>query len=320
MTFTADSRIADRVVPSPASEVGPRPNGVKDIRAIVIHHAEGGGTVEWLTRPDGNSSHYVVRYSGQIVQMVRESNWAGSMNPKLTRTNDDAPFTYLGEVVSYGATALKRALGAGAADPNRYVIAIEVEGFAKDGPNAVQRKALRELVDEIRSRRGPLPCIGHRDQQSYKACPGKRIPWADYGGHAVRPTAPVPIEGEPMILSFAVLYDLAVGATIHHTVGGPAKGTTSTPHVVEGIGTPFKADPTPADPYDDEWRAIRWHTEAGDGKASEKIVYTPARFCMNGRPPPPPVAVPDPAVIEAAVDAEYQRVTRGSSIKFPPAP
>jgi hypothetical protein len=30
-----------------------------------------------------------------------------------------------------------------------------------------------------------MPCLGHRDFQNYKACPGKLIPWKDYGGHAV---------------------------------------------------------------------------------------------------------------------------------------
>jgi hypothetical protein len=151
--------------------------------------AEGGGTVSWLTRNDGNSSHYVVEYDGDVVQMVPEAMAAGSMNPKLTRSTNDAAFVYLGSACRYGISALKAVLGAYYADPNAVVIAIEVEGFAAVGPNAHQRAALARLVKDIRRRRGALGTLGHRDQQAYKACPGKKIPWVDYGGHAVKTTA-----------------------------------------------------------------------------------------------------------------------------------
>ena len=160
------------------------------IRAIVCHMAEGGGTVPWLTRNDGNSAHYVVEYRGRVVQMVAESRAAGSMNPNLTRTTDDAPYTFEGERVVYGRTALNAA--GIASDPNRYAIAIEVEGYAADGPNAAQRAQLAHLIADIRRRRGALPVLGHRDQQRYKACPGKKFPWADYGGHAVKTTVTTP--------------------------------------------------------------------------------------------------------------------------------
>lgn len=159
--------------------------GTVPIRGITIHMAEGGGTVSWLTRVDGNSSHYVVEYDGDVVQMVRESQAAGSMNPKLTRTTDDPAYTsFQGESVKMGRTALNYILGGYATNPNAAVIAIEVEGFAAQGPNTAQRKALVRLIRDIRSRRGALGVLGHRDQQSYKACPGKKIPWKDYGGHA----------------------------------------------------------------------------------------------------------------------------------------
>lgn len=157
----------------------------KPIKAIVVHMAEGGGTVSWLTRNDGNSSHYVVEYTGRIVQMVYESRAAGSINPNALRTNNDAAYSYLGESVVYGATAAKKCLGTYWSDPNAVVIAIEVEGYAATGPNAKQRAALVSLIKDIRSRRGALPVLGHRDFQNYKACPGKRIPWVDYGHHAV---------------------------------------------------------------------------------------------------------------------------------------
>lgn len=189
MTFAADSPLVARVVPSPASEIGRRPGGAADIQAIVIHMAEGGGTVSWLTRPDGNSSHYVIeRSTGRLVQMVPESWWAGSLNPRDLRLTNDAPFSFLGESIIYGRLAVVAALGpAKADDPNRYVIAIELEGTAATGPNAAQRKTLRELVADIRRRLArALACLGHRDFQSVKACPGRLIPWVDYGGHGVR--------------------------------------------------------------------------------------------------------------------------------------
>lgn len=171
-------------VPSPPSETWPRNAPIK---AIAIHIAEGGGTVSWLQRPDGNSSHYVVERTGRIVQMVRESMAAGSINPLKVRRDDDQAFTYLGEAVRYGVTANKAALGEHWNNPNAAVIAIEVEGFARIGPNSAQRGSLRTLVMDIRRRHPGLPTLGHRDFQNYKACPGKLIPWVDYGGHGVQP-------------------------------------------------------------------------------------------------------------------------------------
>lgn len=175
-------------------------------RAIVCHMAEGGGTVPWLTRNDGNSAHYVVEYRGRVVQMVAESRAAGSMNPRTTRTGDDRTYTFEGERVTYGRSALNSA--GIASDPNRYAIAIEVEGYAADGPNAAQRAQLAHLIADIRRRRGPLPVLGHRDQQDYKACPGKKFPWADYGGHAVKTTTPTEppdtSTGDDTVKSFSV--------------------------------------------------------------------------------------------------------------------
>ena len=123
------------------------PRGGVPVRAIAIHHAEGGGTVSWLTRND-----------------------------------DDKPFTFMGEVIVYGVTANKAALGEYWRNPNAAVIAIEVEGFAAEGPNAAQRISLGRLVVDIRTRHD-VPALGHRDWQNYKACPGRKIPWVDYGGH-----------------------------------------------------------------------------------------------------------------------------------------
>lgn len=199
MTFAKDSPLVSRVVPAPDHWTR---NGAP-VKGVTIHMAEGGGTVSWLTRNDGNSSHYVVEYSGAIVQMVDEARAAGSVNPRDIRATNDPAYTYLGETVIYGRGAVLRSIGKAAGDdPNRYVIAIETEGFAKDGPNAKQRASLKALVNDIRRRTGPQAVLGHRDFQDYKACPGHKVPWADYGGHAnIRsfvPPSPLPPPEEEM--------------------------------------------------------------------------------------------------------------------------
>jgi hypothetical protein len=182
-----DSPVATRFVAAPDhwSRNGARP------RAIVVHMAEGGGTVSWLTRDDGNSSHYVVEYSGAVVQMVPEELAAGSMNPRLTRSTDDPPYTFDDETVTYGATALEAARMH--VDPNRYAIAIEVEGFAAHGPNAAQVEALAALIADIRRRSATeLHVLGHRDQQLYKPCPGHRMPWSTIAGRHGAPLEELP--------------------------------------------------------------------------------------------------------------------------------
>lgn len=176
--------------------------GTTTIRGITIHMAEGGGTVSWLTRDDGNSSHYVVEYDGRVVQMVAESRAAGSIDPHKLRATDDAAYAFLGETVRYGVTAAKKVVGANWSNPNATVIAIEVEGFAATGPNLAQRHGLAALVADIRKRHGPLGVLGHRDWQSYKPCPGHRIPWLDYGGHTathLAAPAPAPVPEEPTV-------------------------------------------------------------------------------------------------------------------------
>ena len=153
-------------------------------RGLAIHMAEGGGTVEYLradTSPParGVSVHFVCRYTGELVQMLRFTDTSGSINPRDLRTTDES---------YYGISHVKKVLGDGWADPNRYVISIEIEGFASKGPNPAQVTALRAWSADMRrqlpSLRGSL---GHRDFQDYKGCPGttaaiKQV-FADSGGH-----------------------------------------------------------------------------------------------------------------------------------------
>lgn len=235
MTFAKDSPLASRVVPAPDNWTR---DGAK-IEGITVHMAEGGGTVSWLTRLDGNSSTYVIEYDADIVQMVDEGRAAGSINPSLIRLTNDPIYSYLGEAIRYGRAAVLACMSRAAADnPNRYVIAIEVEGYAGKppsnadarandvgGPNAKQRVALAKLINDIRRRRGPLPVLGHRDFQSYKPCPGHHIPWADYGGHArvkpfvasTAPPPPVPEVEMPAFKAYATpkLVTVPTGAWIY---------------------------------------------------------------------------------------------------------
>ena len=156
-------------------QLGPRKGPV---RAFVIHMAEGGGTVGFLSRPNprGVSVHYVIESTGRIVQMVAESQATGSINPNDLRTSTDADGFY-------GFKTAKRTMGEWWSDPNSATITLEMEGFASAGPNARQRIALAELVDDVRSRFPHMGLLGHRDFTSRKACPGSHIPWSAIGGH-----------------------------------------------------------------------------------------------------------------------------------------
>jgi hypothetical protein len=162
--------------------------------------AEGGGTVGYLAKANPNkvSVHYVIEYSGRIVQMLREDHVNGTINPRDIRTTNDPPYTFNGETIVYGVTAAKAALGIWWSDPNRATIGIEIEGFAKDGPNAKQAASLVKLIADIRSRHPGAHNLGHRDFADYKACPGKRIDWPALGGHGAPSEDEQMIPGHPM--------------------------------------------------------------------------------------------------------------------------
>lgn len=185
---------------------------------FLVHMAEGGGTVGYLAKanPNGVSVHYVIEYSGRIVQMLLESHMHSSLRTSAIRTTNDAN--------GFGAAAARAVLGdwattARTLGPNHATIGLEIEGFAADGPNQAQIAALIQLAADVRSRhsstmRGNL---GHRDFADYKSCPGLLIPWAAMGGHGLYTTTPAPTPAPPE--------DPAMPRILHST---PASGTFTT--------------------------------------------------------------------------------------------
>jgi hypothetical protein len=175
-------------------------------RGIVWHHAEGGGTVGYLSRqnPNGVSVHFVVEYSGRVVRMLPLANAHTSLRTSAIRRTDDADGFY-------GRTAAKAVLGSWAdtensLGPNHATIGVEVEGFAKDGPNAKQAAAMAALYADMERTYPGIRSLGHRDFADYKACPGKKIPWERLGGHGTQQAA-----GDESVKAFKSVLTPAIG-------------------------------------------------------------------------------------------------------------
>jgi hypothetical protein len=166
-------------------DLGPRK---EPILGFIVHMAEGGGTVGFLSRKnrDGVSVHYVIERSGRIVQMLLESHMHSSIRIRnkngtsaIRKTDDPGgPFGHSAAAAVLGdAAEVRKALG-----PNHATLAVEIEGFAKVGPNRLQNDALVTLVADIRKRHPRIGLLGHRDH-NVKGCPGRLIEWDRLGGH-----------------------------------------------------------------------------------------------------------------------------------------
>lgn len=183
-------------------------------KAVVWHMAEGGGTVGWLSGgndPNGVSVHYVIEYTGRVVQMLSLSQMHTSIKPTAIRSTDDKPFDWRGTPIVYGATAARAVMGdwantAKTLGPNHASIAVEFEGFASRGPNDKQKDAAALLWAYLADQYPGIRSLAHRDFQSYKACPGKFIPWEELGGHG-----PIIAKDNDMP-SFTILKDKPIGS------------------------------------------------------------------------------------------------------------
>ncbi len=184
-----------------------------EVRGFMIHMAEGTNVAAYLGRKParGVSVQYVVESDGSIVPMVPELRVAGSLNPAALR-NDTGPY--------YGRRHLDYVLGsAGSRNPNRYVIAVEVAGTAKKGPNAKQVAALVRLFNDCKRRYPNIKPLGHRDQQDVKPCPGgtasMRLAFSSMGGHGmdykkVKPKPPPVVVPPPPDAGLAERYNAAL--------------------------------------------------------------------------------------------------------------
>lgn len=163
--------------------------GIREVRGIAWHFAEGGGTDIWLCRKDGkqgrNSSHLVLKYDGTLRQIVSLEDASWSLHV-------DRPFGPPG-IGDYGIFTLDavRAAGISTVYPLPWIIAIEIEGFAKDGPNAAQRYTIARLATYLERLFPKAVHLGHRDFQNYKPCPGGRL-FGTLLPHARRLTATPP--------------------------------------------------------------------------------------------------------------------------------
>lgn len=198
-------------------------------RALFVHFTEGGGgwpdvwycasaaerAKAGYPRGDGPARGVSCNFmilgaaagvdDGLIVQMLPWGQASGSINPNALRRTNDPTFTAPdGSRVRYGYAASLAVLGNGWRDPNAYGISVELAGKASKGPSARQSASLARLMAEIRRRYGKnVGALGHRDEQDYKACPGKLIRWGSLGGHGI-PQEPTEVDVPGILYSLDI--------------------------------------------------------------------------------------------------------------------
>src|SRR6185436_15374090 len=131
--------------------------------------------------------HFVVEYTGRIVQMLKLDHMQSSIRTSDIRTTNDAP--YGDPPITYGRTAALAVMGKwadiahGTLGPNHASIGVECEGFAAAGLNDKQSMAAGALFADLTLQFPGIRSLGHRDFQDYKACPGHHFPWSEVDGH-----------------------------------------------------------------------------------------------------------------------------------------
>lgn len=279
-----------------AAQYGTRKGPVK---AFVVHMAEGGGTVGFLSRPNPRnvSVHYVIERTGRIVQMVRESEATGSINPNHLRTTDD--------VETFGATVRKSVMGEWDRDPNSATITVEVEGFAASGPNAAQHGSLKALIADVRTRFPSMGLLGHRDFQDYKACPGKLINWSELGGHG-------PASG-----GAEVRFANSNGYSVTSSKQLPVKAGQAWSYLDGSPGGTFSADATLEVLGRVDAKAGQYVVEIGTGVPyADKVTRrTLVMVTTTGVPVDAPPAQVDCAQAVADAKAAQHELTRAAAIK-----
>lgn len=210
-------------VPAYFDNLGPRKGPTL---GLLYHMAEGGGTVGYLDKngsppPRGVSVHAVCEYSGRVVQMLKFGDASGSLNPS-DRSTDKAYF---------GHSILVDVLGDWWRDPNSAVISMEIEGFAKDGPNQKQVASAIAWGLDMRGRYPSIRgAIGHADQTDTKRCPGATPPmraiFDRVGGHglfsteeAMRLTDVVAEAGTATITAAGIVWRVADGKQVQVDAG-----------------------------------------------------------------------------------------------------
>ena len=249
---------------------------------ITWHMAEGGGTVAYLAKdnPNGVSVHFVIDRDGEIVRMLHLDHANGSIRPTAIRTTDDAPYRWAGVPVTYGASAAAAVLGPWHRDPNSATLGVEIEGFAADGPSAVQAAAMVRLYADLAIRFPGIRSLAHRDFADYKACPGRKLPWDRVGGHG--PEVPIAMQRfalrPPKIGDYVLNVDTALIAMDASRVPVKAGRTGGV------FGNVVLEDGRPA-------FLVGYDGTTGLLVADSRCTFTPA--------PPPPAPSCDDAIAEA---------------------
>lgn len=267
--------IASRTV-KPGGYVGDK-RPASDIRGFLVHMAEGNNVAAYLSRDParGVSVQYTVEQDAEIIAMVPEDRSAGSVNPSTIRTDDD-PY--------YGASHAKYVLGDLWRNPNRGVIAVEVAGTARVGPNDRQVLALVRLFNDCLTRYPKLlKPLGHRDLQNVKPCPGntpaiKRM-FALMGGHGkdYRKERPVMSTVGFVPDQYATLKD---NAALFEVIGDEAFAHAGDPLVRPTFGTS----------KDRKWRLVAADSPGDPDQTLDRTAWVKASDVTSVKvvPPAPP--------------------------------